>query len=199
VTRIPQLEQELVAAAERLRRPRWLIRPAARAALAIAAVVGVLAVALVLATDDDGDRRSQPAGAPPPPSANQDRQEEALLTDRPKVARTANAWARLFAAGKIGNCKFMSQPACERITCQTISGPLEDCTPVSARFRRSFTGARVEDVEVRGYRAVARFSNGQVVELEGQLVEPVPESGPEFSRAWRISEFGPGAGRDLFE
>jgi hypothetical protein len=67
VTRIPQLEQELVAAAGRLQSPRRLVRPATRAALAAAAVVVVVVLGIVLAADDHAGRRSQPAGAPARP------------------------------------------------------------------------------------------------------------------------------------
>ena len=63
MTRIPQLEQELVAAAERLQSPRRLVWPAARAALAAAVVAAVVAV--VLAAHDDTHRRAQPSGGPP--------------------------------------------------------------------------------------------------------------------------------------
>jgi hypothetical protein len=63
VTRIPQLEQELVAAAGRLRSPRRLLRLAMRAALAAAAVVVVLSVVLVAERNDE-DRRGQRTGTP---------------------------------------------------------------------------------------------------------------------------------------
>jgi hypothetical protein len=66
VSRIPQLEQELVSAAGRLRSPRRLLRPAWRAALAAAAVATVIVLAVVGAADqNDGDRRSQRTGTPP--------------------------------------------------------------------------------------------------------------------------------------
>jgi hypothetical protein len=71
MTRIPQLEQELVAAAGRLRSPRRLVRPATRAALAVGAVAVAVVVAVVVAADNDnhGGRRPQPAGAQGTPSA----------------------------------------------------------------------------------------------------------------------------------
>jgi hypothetical protein len=62
VTRIPQLEQELVAAAARLQSPRRLVRPALRAALAAAAVVVMIVVAVVVTVETDSARRSHPAG-----------------------------------------------------------------------------------------------------------------------------------------
>jgi hypothetical protein len=71
VSRLPQLEQELVAAAGRLGSPKRAVRPAARAALAIAAVVVALVAAGVVAVVDGGDDPAQPAAGPPsfPPDA----------------------------------------------------------------------------------------------------------------------------------
>lgn len=70
-SRLPQLEQELVAAAGRLASPRRAVRPAARAALAIAAVVVAIATAGVVAVVDGGDDPTRPAAGPPlfPPDA----------------------------------------------------------------------------------------------------------------------------------
>jgi hypothetical protein len=71
VSRIPELEAELVASAERLQRQRGRLGPATRVALA-AAVVGVVVVVLaVLGAIDtnDTDRRPQPVGAVPAPDA----------------------------------------------------------------------------------------------------------------------------------
>ncbi|HEX6582624.1 MAG TPA: hypothetical protein VF056_03405 [Thermoleophilaceae bacterium] len=62
MTRIPELEQELVAAAARLRTPRRVLRPAARAALAAAAAAVVVLAVLVTTGKDDGDPTRQPAG-----------------------------------------------------------------------------------------------------------------------------------------
>jgi hypothetical protein len=66
VTRIPELEQELVAAAARLRTPRRALRPAARAALAAAAVAVVAVLAVVGASErSDSERQRRPAGTAP--------------------------------------------------------------------------------------------------------------------------------------
>ena len=65
VTRIPELEQELVAAAARLQSPRRVPRRAALAAAAVAVVV-MLVLAVVGATEKDrADRGRQPTGTPP--------------------------------------------------------------------------------------------------------------------------------------
>ena len=66
MTRIPELEQELVAAAARLRSPRRVLRPALRAALAAAAVsVGVVLAVVGASEKNDADRQRQPAGTAP--------------------------------------------------------------------------------------------------------------------------------------
>jgi hypothetical protein len=66
VSRLPQLEQELVAAAARLGSPRRVLAPAARAALAVAAVVVAIVAAGVVAVVDGGDDPRPQAGGPPP-------------------------------------------------------------------------------------------------------------------------------------
>ena len=66
MTRLPQLEQELVAAAARLGSPKRAVRPAARAVLAIAAVVVAIAAAGVVAVVDRGGDPARPAATPPP-------------------------------------------------------------------------------------------------------------------------------------
>jgi len=40
-----------------------------------------------------------------------------------------------------------------------------NCKPPSDAFRKSFEGASVQDIAIKGDRAAARFSNGEVVEL----------------------------------
>ena len=66
MTRIPQLEQELVAAAERLQSPRRLVRPAARVGLAAAAVAAGIVLEVLGAADNDDNntrhRRLPPSG-----------------------------------------------------------------------------------------------------------------------------------------
>ena len=191
MTRIPQLEQELVAAAARLQSPRRLVWPVARAALAAGAVVAVIVLAVVVAADNDPDRRPKPAGAlPSPPNANEDgTRKGATLPERQKIARTADKWARLFAFSDFERCSYMNQPACERATCVRVGPrPIPNCTRPSPAFRRSFARAKVEDVEIKGDRAAARFSNGKWVELE-RLSGDV----------WWISKWGRAAGRGFFE
>jgi hypothetical protein len=104
-----------------------------------------------------------------------------------EIERTANEWARLFAAGRRCN-EFMHQPACEWVACKRPGGAaIENCTPVSAKVQRSFAGGVVQDIVIRGKRAAARFSNGETVRFV------------EFrgGGSWWIDRVG--AGRQLFE
>jgi hypothetical protein len=296
VTRIPELEQELVAAAGRLQSPRRVLRPAARAALAAAAVAVIAVLAVLGAADkDDAGRGRQPAGtargaklaidgqagvqfrldgrvltvrllpyAPPvtqtrvgseriratcgaafaqvgpegdPRNAREQRTRfwpagrrqlsfrfpgdisaEArwcrledpvaghvafVRFDGPAkqpgsaeqaVELTANEWARLFAASDRAACqRYMSQPACERVNCIRVGNrTIENCTPVSAAFRKSFRDARVEEVAIERNFAAARFSNGETVRL-------IHVEGTAPNGVWWIVEFGGDAGRKLLE
>ena len=105
-----------------------------------------------------------------------------------EIERTGNRWARFFAANRLG-CNDMSQPDCQRIACERADGRLiQNCTPLSREFRRSFAGAVVEEIAIRGHRAAARFSNGETV-----LLSEIGISG-----SWRIHKVGGNAGRKFF-
>jgi hypothetical protein len=96
---------------------------------------------------------------------------ETSLPPRQRIARTGNRWAPLFAAARDREAiVFQTQPLSERIACERVGNrEIKDCTPPSPAFRRSFRRATVVDVEILGDQAAARFSNGQVVVLEGSL------------------------------
>jgi hypothetical protein len=194
VTRIPELEQELVAAAARLKSPRRVLRPALRASLAAAAAALVVVLVVLLADGNDGDQGSRPAGAlPSAPGDDVNVPDQAFVPERQRIARTANRWVRLFIRSDLADCRYMSQPACERLHCVRVGPrPIPNCTPPSPAFRLSFVRAGVEDVETKGYRAAARFSNGEVVELERV-------SGNDLDGVWLITRWGRNAGRGFFE
>ena len=66
-------------------------------------------------------------------------------------------------------CRYMGQPACERMACQRVGHPepIKNCTPVSAEFRESFADATVERVRCRRTTTpTAEFSNGESVEFD---------------------------------
>jgi hypothetical protein len=62
-----------------------------------------------------------------------------------------------------------------------------NCKPPSDAFRKSFEGASVQDIAIKGGRAAARFSNGEVVELVSVV------------DGWSIAKFGGMTGRGFFE
>ena len=262
MTRIPELEQELVAAATRRQSPRRVLRPAARVALAVAAVGLVGAVAVLQATErNETERHRAPAGPQGGPSAKvafdreagvgfdlegpvltvsvhpqaprktlnrlsgariratcgqgftggqgDPRQESTRrwpagadrlrfrfprdispvarwcrledpvaghvafvrfrgdpLAREVRIRRIATRWAALLAAGDAGYCTYSGQPLCERIECRRAGGvPMENCTPMSAKSRRSFGDATIEDVTIKGNKAMVKFSNGEAIEL----------------------------------
>jgi hypothetical protein len=93
--------------------------------------------------------------------------------NKQKLTRVANKWASLFATN---DCTpIMGQPVCQRLDCFDI----ENCTPMSKAFQRSFADATVEDIALKGiavigkpvaapvHRAAVKFSNGEVVVFSG--------------------------------
>jgi hypothetical protein len=54
-------------------------------------------------------------------------------------------------------------------------------------FRRSFEDATVVDIVIKGHRAAARFSNGEVVRFWGD------------GGTWLVHKIGEDAGRGFFE
>ena len=82
---------------------------------------------------------------------------------RKEIERLGNRWARLFGAGRRCN-RLMGQPLCERVDCERVGGqPIRNCNPVSSKVQRSFAGAVVREIVIRGRHAGARFSNGETV------------------------------------
>ena len=293
MTRIPELEQELVAAAARLQTPRRLVRPAMRAALAAGAAAVAVVLVVVMAAEDHGDRganRVGPSGSRLTAKLADDREAGvrfrlegrvltvSLLASAPdrtrqkvdgkrlratcaeafaqgpgpgpgpdplqtrtriwpagstlarfrfrgditriatwcrledpvaghvafvrfrgsarsqaqKIEQTGNRWARLFSASGRRSCKYMTQPACERLACKRISGPIDNCKPPSSQFVKSFRGAKVQEIAIKGRRAAARYSNGVLIELE-QI------NGYAVGGVWWIDKLGGNAGRGFFK
>jgi hypothetical protein len=282
VTRIPELEQELVAAAARLQTPRRLVRPAMRAALAAGAAAVAVVLVVVMAAEDHGDRganRVGPSGSRLTAKLADDREAGvrfrlegrvltvSLLASAPdrtrqkvdgkrlratcaeafaqgpgpgpgpeplqtrtriwpagstlarfrfrgditriatwcrledpvaghvafvrfrgstrsqaqKIEQTGNRWARLFSASSRRSCKYMTQPACEQLT-----------KPPSSQFVKSFRGAKVQEIAIKGRRAAARYSNGEAIEL-------VHINGYAVGGVWWIDKLGGNAGRGFFK
>ena len=109
------------------------------------------------------------------------------LAPKQEIERVGSRWAALFARGE-DDCSHMIQPLCERIACERAGGvEIRNCTPPTSAFRRSFKEAGVLEIAFKGRRAAARFSNGEVVELES------------VRDTWWMRKLGASAGRGFFE
>jgi hypothetical protein len=109
---------------------------------------------------------------------------------RQEIERIGDSWAGLFASFGGGTCEHQTQPLCERIACTRVSDTkIRNCTPPTRAFRRSFEGATVEDIVIKGGRAAARFSNGEVVLFVF----------PSGGGTWLVHKLGENAGRGFFE
>ncbi len=132
--------------------------------------------------------------APANGATDEDSATKATLSPKQKIEQTGNKWAPLFAAHDRAACEYQTQPLCERIACERVGGfKIRNCTPPSSAFRKSFEGATVQDIAIKGNQAAARFSNGEVVDLEGDA-DPSPLAG-----VWYIHKLVGNAGRGFLE
>ncbi len=119
-----------------------------------------------------------------------------------RLKREANTWASLFADRACN--RYMGQPMCERLDCirEAVSanvrvhggGRIENCTPVSAAFQKSFADATVEDIkrivlvdywkDRPLHEAAVKFSNGEVV----VFVDVPPGGCPGGPCSWGIAD-----------
>jgi hypothetical protein len=163
-------------------------------------VGAVAALFIVAGVDALRSSDSEPAEPKPTTSIESEADPDAStpasgprLSAEQEIERAANEWAPLFAGGDrrwaaAGTCTYMSQDACERISCERVGGrAIQNCTPASWQFRKSFADATVVDIVIRGRQAGARFSNGETVEFL------------DVGEAWWIHKVGGDAGRDFFE
>jgi hypothetical protein len=110
-----------------------------------------------------------------------------------EIEQAGNEWAALFAGGE-RFCELMTQPACERNTCKSVAGPVENCAPPSSAYRKSFEDATVEDIGITGGKTGARFSNGETVQLEKVKHTPDPLAEDGDRAGWLIDKVGGNAG-----
>jgi hypothetical protein len=155
-------------------------RASRRALLLSLLALGALGLVACSGGDDDDERTT-----------------DARLSAEQRIEQAGNEWAALFA-GRERFCELMTQPACGRVNCEDIGGPIENCTPPSPDFRQSFEDATVKDVAITGDKAAARFSNGETVELEKvqNIPDPLAEDGDRVG--WLIHRFGGDAGDVAF-
>jgi hypothetical protein len=157
-------------------------------------------------------------------SATEARTTETRLSPEPKTAQVAraaslvaqagNGWAPLFAKNYLWACKYVYPPAwegpeagqptpplprrfvrrlCAGFSLQGGSGP-HDRPP--SRFQRSFADATVESILVKGDKAWAEFSNGELVEFIRVAQAELPIDIPA---GWYIYGVGGDAGKKYFE
>ena len=157
----------------------------------VLAGLGVLALLAIVDALRSGGSSTLAETVPTAPSlsAQQEVVTAPNLNPEQAIERVGNTWAPLFAAGPLSAaCEYETQPLCERIACELVGGfEIRNCTPPTAAFRDSFFGATVQDIEIQGHRAAARFSNGEVVVLFGD------------GGAWSIHRLDGNAGRKFFE
>jgi hypothetical protein len=154
--------------------------------LLVVAAIGVL-VALAVADALRSDHSSAPATAP---STTTQPRELTLIEAPPRglparveIEWIGNHWAPLFAAGRTNTCRYMTDALCGRLACEDGGGQkIRNCTPPTA-FQQSFEGATVQDIWVKGFRAVALFSNGEWVAFHGD------------GGTWSVQELGERASR----
>ena len=151
-------------------------------------VIGAAVAAVIVLAGVDALRSSESKTALPTATASTTPDEEPRRSPEQAIEVTGNTWARLFGAGRTCN-RFMHQPACEWVVCRSVGvlGPIRNCTPVSSKVQRSFAGAVVQDIAIRGQQAAALFSNGETVRFQA-----IGTSGD-----WWIDRVG--AGRKFFE
>jgi hypothetical protein len=117
----------------------------------------------------------KPAPPKPPPA-------------RKQIRATAKKWAPLFAAGDKRACDYMTrsgQQACDM-------NIYFDGKP--SAFQRSFGGASIQRIKVKGDQAAVLFSNHKAVVLaKGDAGDDVPNSD------WGIVDLGGHAGENFFK
>jgi hypothetical protein len=164
-------------------------------------VLGKLAIADALRSGGSSATSATPASATtslsvqqevvptPIPSVEQEVVVPSDFTQKQEIELIGNEWALLFAAGPLGAaCRYETQPLCERTVCERVGGvKIKNCKPPTSGLRNSFFGATVQDIEIRGHRAAARFSNGELIEFWGD------------GGTWMIDKLGDNAGRRFFE
>jgi hypothetical protein len=152
-------------------------------------VLGALAVADALRSARSPSTSATSTSTTPSISTEEEAVTVANESSEEEIERIGNAWAIRFAAGPLpAACRYETQPLCERIACQRVGGgKIRKCTRPTSAFRNSFFGATVQDIEIRGHRAAARFSNGVVIELYGD------------AGTWSIHKLGGRAGSSFFE
>jgi hypothetical protein len=118
----------------------------------------IVAIALVGCGGDDDETTAADAAASEAAALYD---EIADLPDEEQVERVGAAWAEPFAKGDEAMCDYL-HPDIAGGCAQYVQGALTGST----ELQRSYAGATVESVEIKGRTAVTKFSNGERVEFQ---------------------------------
>jgi hypothetical protein len=135
----------------------------------VGCALALAALALIAAgcggDDDSGDDSAQEAAttATVPGAAEAAALQEQItdLSDEQQVTRVGDEWADLFGKEDEAMCGYL-HPDIAGSCSLFVEGALTGSTVL----QRSYAGATVESVEIKGGTAVAKFSNGGRVEFQ---------------------------------
>jgi hypothetical protein len=131
----------------------------------LAVFLGLVVIAIAGCGDDEDDDTTGAATTTDAAAAEVDalQEEIANLSDEEQIERVGEAWAEPFAGQDEGMCAYLHPDLGGASSCTTyVQGELIG----SIGRQRSFAGATVESVDVKGQTAVAEFDNGEQIDFE---------------------------------
>jgi hypothetical protein len=133
--------------------------------LALAALAAAGLIAAGCGGDDDSDDSAEDTATtlavPGAEEAAALQEEIADLSDDQQVARVGEEWADLFGKEEEAMCGYL-HPDIVGGCALYVQGALTGSTEI----QRSYAGATVESVDIKGGTAVTKFSNGERVEFQ---------------------------------
>ena len=148
--------------------------------VAAVGVLGAVAVADALRSGQASSTPTLPETTVPSISTEKEVVTVPSLTPEQEIERIGNEWGLLFAAGPLTAARA------DRLRTDRWDQD-QELHPAYVGFSESFFGALVQEVEIKGHRAAARFSNGALVEFRGD------------GGTWLIDKLGGNTGRLFFE
>jgi hypothetical protein len=119
-----------------------------------------------------------------------------------ELKRAANDWASLFAKDVWAACQYTygrQAPSCSKFSLGSGGGPHDR----PSAFQKSFADATVESVAVKGDKAWAEFSNGELGEFirvaKTELPLDTENAIQKIPPGWYIYRVGGNAGKKYFE
>jgi hypothetical protein len=168
--------------------------------VAVAVLAAVLAVVLAGCFDGDEDSTTKATTTQTRLSPEARPAEVARAADL--VVQAGNAWAPLFAKDVWAACHYTygrQAPSCSEFSLGSRGGPHDR----PSAFQRSFADATVESVAVKGDKAWAEFSNGELGEFIRVAKTELPIDSEnaiqKIPPGWYIYRVGGNAGKKYFE